>query len=212
MFREKPRRMRPLPQKVVEGLPTKSAKIRALAEAGFARTEIAEFLKIKYQHVRNVLVQSGIPTTPKASAEKGAISAKTAIELWPLERLLASGFVLVGECESRGLEAFAFSASAPPIAGVYAFAVDGLVHYVGLSRSGLQTTMGQYVYGHAKQLTRARVKCLILECLAEGRKVSLAVAHPPPLEWNGLPVEGAPGLEAGLIRLIRPPWNVQGAN
>lgn len=204
--------MRPLPQKVVDGLATKSAKIRALAEAGFARTEIAEFLKIRYQHVRNVLVQSGMPTTPRASVRKREISAKAAVELWPIERLLTAGFVHVGECESRGPEAFAFSASAPPKVGVYAFAVDGMVHYVGLSRSGLQTTMGQYVYGHAKQLTRARVKRLILECLAEGRKVSLAVAHPPSLEWNGLPVEGAPGLEAGLIRLIRPPWNVQGAN
>src|SRR5215207_417450 len=37
-------------------LPTKSAKIRALNEAGYSRTEIANFLNISYQHVRNVLV------------------------------------------------------------------------------------------------------------------------------------------------------------
>lgn len=38
-------------------LPTKAAKIRALARAGFARADIARFLGIRYQHVRNVLAQ-----------------------------------------------------------------------------------------------------------------------------------------------------------
>lgn len=44
--------------KVVVGLPTKSAKIRALGDAGYARGDIARFLDIRYQHVRNVLVQA----------------------------------------------------------------------------------------------------------------------------------------------------------
>lgn len=43
--------------KVCDGLPTKSAKIRALAAAGFARADIARFLDIRYQHARNVLEQ-----------------------------------------------------------------------------------------------------------------------------------------------------------
>ena len=43
-------------QEVVKRLPTISEKIRALDEAGFARTEIARFLGKRYQHVRNVLV------------------------------------------------------------------------------------------------------------------------------------------------------------
>ena len=43
--------------KLVAGLKTKSAKIRALASAGYARADIARFLGIRYQHVRNVLVQ-----------------------------------------------------------------------------------------------------------------------------------------------------------
>jgi len=40
----------------VAGLPTKSAKIRALAAAGLSRSEIAKGLGIRYQHVRNVLI------------------------------------------------------------------------------------------------------------------------------------------------------------
>lgn len=48
------------PQEVVQGLQTTSAKIRALADAGFDRAEIAAFLGIRYQHVRKVLLDAGI--------------------------------------------------------------------------------------------------------------------------------------------------------
>jgi hypothetical protein len=44
-------------EKIAAGLPTKSAKIRALAERGYSRADIARFLGIRYQHVRNVLLQ-----------------------------------------------------------------------------------------------------------------------------------------------------------
>jgi hypothetical protein len=44
---------------VTDGLGTKSAKIHALAQAGYDRAEIARALGIRYQHVRNVLVRSG---------------------------------------------------------------------------------------------------------------------------------------------------------
>ena len=48
---------------VAEGLSTKAEKIRALFRAGYSRSEIAGFLGIRYQHVRNVLVQSGFMET-----------------------------------------------------------------------------------------------------------------------------------------------------
>lgn len=41
---------------VAVGFQTKSDKIRALTKAGYSRSEIADFLGIRYQHVRNVLV------------------------------------------------------------------------------------------------------------------------------------------------------------
>lgn len=40
----------------VAHLPTKSARIRALAAKGLSRADIARALGIRYQHVRNVLV------------------------------------------------------------------------------------------------------------------------------------------------------------
>ena len=48
---------------VVERLSTKAEKIRALFRAGYSRSEIAGFLGVRYQHVRNVLVQSGFMET-----------------------------------------------------------------------------------------------------------------------------------------------------
>jgi len=45
-------------KRIVEGLPTISAKIRALGAAGYPRADIAKFLGKRYQHVRNVLVRS----------------------------------------------------------------------------------------------------------------------------------------------------------
>jgi len=62
---------------------TKADKIRALAKAGYKRQQIADFLGIRYQHVRNVLVDderrakhnppqgaspAGAETKPNASA------------------------------------------------------------------------------------------------------------------------------------------------
>lgn len=53
---------------IAAGLPTKSEKIRRLAAAGFQRAEIARFLDIRYQHVRNVLV------APQPKRPRGAPS------------------------------------------------------------------------------------------------------------------------------------------
>lgn len=50
---------------LVVGMTTKSAKIRALHAAGYARAQIAEYLEIRYQHVRNVLVQGGETEPPR---------------------------------------------------------------------------------------------------------------------------------------------------
>ena len=58
-------------EEIARDLPTKSAKIRALAAAGYGRAEIAAHLGIRYQHVRNVLVadaaKSGAESKPSPS-------------------------------------------------------------------------------------------------------------------------------------------------
>ena len=56
---------------VVEHLPTKSGKIRALAAHGVSRAEIARTLGISYQHVRSVLEQDKARKAKAASAPPG---------------------------------------------------------------------------------------------------------------------------------------------
>jgi AbrB family looped-hinge helix DNA binding protein len=51
--------------KLVANLRTKADKIRALGSAGYTRSQIAKYLDIRYQHVRNVLVRSGATEPPK---------------------------------------------------------------------------------------------------------------------------------------------------
>ena len=85
-------------------------------------------------------------------------------------------------------------------------------YYVGLTQTGLRTRMGHYRRGHVRQKTSSRVKGLISAALKAGKQVQVLIATPEPQEWNGLPVNTAAGLEAGLIRMIRPDWNVLGVS
>ena len=43
-------------KKVYLGLPTKSSKIRYLNSKDWTRGQIAKYMEIRYQHVRNVLI------------------------------------------------------------------------------------------------------------------------------------------------------------
>ena len=129
----------------------------------------------------------------------------------PGDVLLKAGFRHLGEWQLAGQGELELNAQAPIEPGVYAFLVDGWVRYVGLTQTGLRARMGHYRRGHKRQRTSARVKVLIADALAEGKTVRVLIATPGPLEWNGLPVITAAGLEAGLIRMMRPDWNMLGA-
>jgi AbrB family looped-hinge helix DNA binding protein len=57
--------------RLTEGAATKSEKMRILARAGYSRSDIANFLGVKYQFVRNVLVREeerGGDTVPAAQS------------------------------------------------------------------------------------------------------------------------------------------------
>jgi hypothetical protein len=51
---------RPPAAEMIKGLTTTADKIRALAQTNYNRTEISKMLDIRYRHVRNVLLRSGI--------------------------------------------------------------------------------------------------------------------------------------------------------
>lgn len=205
-----------LAEEVIKGLTTKADKIRALARAGYDRVEIGKLLDISYQHTRHVLVRSGIT---------GGLRRQVEVELEPVvvdadpaprnstswEVLLRAGFHLLGEWKATPDKGLRLDAKAPDTPGIYAFVLDDIVVYVGLSQRGLKTRFDQYRRGHLKQRTSARVKQLIASALANGQQIKVIVAMPPAQEWNGLPINTAAGLEAGLIQMIRPEWNILGA-
>ncbi|MER8944295.1 GIY-YIG nuclease family protein [Mesorhizobium sp. M0915] len=197
---------------VIAGLETKSEKIRALLHEGYMRTEVADFLNIRYQHVRKVAVDAGIEgglrrglvVVPK-SKPIPKVRADVAIDL-----LTDAGFERLGTWVADGAGGIGLDTSAPRDAGVYVFVVDGLIKYIGVSRAGIRSRMSNYRLGQAGQKTSARVNQIINEHVTAGTVVEIYIAMPPALEWNGLPVITAAGLEAGLIKMIQPPWNKMG--
>lgn len=209
-------------EEVTLGLETKSDMIRALARAGYMRTEIASFLGIRYQHVRKVLVDAGITEGFKPREEVRLEREPVVVEVgdddspegsadtsW--EVLLRAGFRFLGEWKGEN-DDFQIDAKAPVDAGVYSFVVDDVVMYVGLTQRGLRARLDGYRRGYERQKTNARVKALILEALGSGKRVKVLVAVPEAGEWNGLPVNTAAGLEAGLISMIQPAWNILGVS
>lgn len=207
---------RPPADEIIKELATTADKIRALAQANYDRTEISQILGIRYQHVRNVLLRSGIT---------GGLRRQVEVERDPVtvdatpppredtswEVLTQAGFQLLGEWTRSPESAIALDAEAPTAPGVYAFVVDDVVVYVGLTLSGLRTRFDQYRRGHEGQRTSARINERIVHTLQEGKRVKVLIATPEPLEWQELPVNTAAGLEAGLIEMIRPSWNIKGA-
>lgn len=74
--------------KVAAGLPTTSAKIRALGEAGYQRADIARFLNIRYQHVRNVELQAKKKAQRQRQPEKAAPPAQVWVQVAPDGRVV----------------------------------------------------------------------------------------------------------------------------
>lgn len=193
-----------VPQTIIADLPTTAAKIRALAASGMARAEIARFLGVSYQHVRNTLAARAPTGAAPAAVESAAAPCRGA-------DLLQAGFAEVGQWVACAQVGMRLSGPAPAAAGVYAFLVDDQLCYVGVTQQGLRARLAGYARGDERQRTNARLKRLICECVGQGQQVTILAAFPDDLEWNGLPVNGAAGLEYGLIRRFRPRWNQMGA-
>jgi hypothetical protein len=207
---------RPPAAEIIKGLTTTADKIRALAQADYDRTEISKFLGIRYQHVRNVMLRSGLTGGMRREAE--AEREPVEVDAAPAPRedtswkvLIDAGFQFIGEWTQDPESLIGLDAKAPALPGVYAFTVDDIVVYVGLTLSGLKTRFDQYRRGHKGQRTSSRINGRIAQTLRDGNKVKVLVATPEPSEWQELPVNTAAGLEVGLIEMIRPAWNIRGA-
>ena len=125
--------------------------------------------------------------------------------------LLRCGFDRVGCWELSNEQKLTHPADLPVRAGVYAFAVDDVVQYVGLAGRSLRQRFGFYRNPGATQQTNIRLNDIICGQIRQGVVVEILIAHPPAFEWNGLKVSGSEGLEAGIISEFALPWNVRGA-
>lgn len=102
---------RPPMEKVAAAFETKSDKIRALSKAGYSRTEIANFIGVRYQFVRNVLVNDeragkGAPSIqPSVSEADARLPAdRAAAEVMPVRVFVdAKGEVTIPASHLRGL-------------------------------------------------------------------------------------------------------------
>lgn len=99
--------------RVTVGLKTKADKIRALDAAGFARADIARYLEIRYQHVRNTLVR-GAPSKGRADPSEDDSRRGTWTRLGPGGRVvipvayrhalgLREGDYVQVRCEDEGI-------------------------------------------------------------------------------------------------------------
>ncbi len=133
------------------------------------------------------------------------------------EHLTASGFCLSARWELQENSRVQLIGEPPKQPGVYAFAVDGEVCYVGKAKKGIATRLRPYEIVKGKTVkgkTRQgfRIKTLICKALKSGSEVTvLTIVNLKPIRWRGLPVNLIAGLEAGLIRELQPKtkWNLR---
>lgn len=198
-----------------------SDQIRALAREGLPVADIARRVGVRYQHAYNVLKAAGllaslrsnvVPRLGRSNDLANATVVTAAATTRPpltADILLGSGFVhsarwIVAE------EKLVLDRPLPRERGVYAFTKDGVALYVGLATMGLAKRL--YFYGKpgSTQRTSQRLNGLLLAELGAAKSIDIYTACPPMLDWNGLPVRGDAGLEAGLIEAFALPWNIRG--
>jgi hypothetical protein len=189
-----------------------SEKIRALARKGVATVQIAKQLGIRYQHAYNVLRAdqksgAGPSRTKNDNASYHSVGDKPRLTT---SELLASGFQLSAKWILTDTGSLSLDRALPKAIGVYAFAKDGMVMYVGLATMGLAKRL--YFYGKpgATQRTSQRLNKIIKSELLTAPFIEIYTAVPPNLEWNNLPIHGSAGLEMGLIKKYQLAWNMRG--
>jgi hypothetical protein len=76
-------------------------------------------------------------------------------------------------------------AKAPRVPGVYAFVVDDVVVYVGLTKNGLNIFRAVPPRAQAPAHQCTHLNDRIASTLAAAKRVKVLVATPEPSEWNG---------------------------
>lgn len=185
---------------------SKADQIRQLAAEGLSVSEIAARVGIRYQHAYNVLKRSGAGAAPRPA--KPLRITKPSL---PVQTLLDAGFQRASEWILADAGLLALTEALPKAVGVYAFARDGIVLYVGVATMGLAKRIYFYAKPGVSQRTSLRLNDTIRRELEAAARIEVLIAQPDDMEWNGLPMHGAAGLELGLIKAYALPWNMRSA-
>ena len=185
---------------------TKADDIRRLAAEGLSVSEIAARVGVRYQHAYNVLKRSGATAAPRAV--KPAAQAKPPLHA---QTLLNAGFHRASRWALDDTGLLILTDALPKEVGVYAFVRAGMVMYVGVATMGLAKRIYFYARPGVSQRTSLRLNDTIRRELHSAVEIEVLIAHPEDMQWNGLPVHGAAGLELGLIKAYALPWNMRSA-
>lgn len=91
---------------------------------------------------------------------------------------------------------------------LYALVEDDEIVYVGKSTKTLKHRMGQYEKPGPTQRTSKRNHASIASSIDAGRRVRVFVLKcDSPIEYRGVTINLAAGLEDPLIALFKPDWN-----
>lgn len=186
---------------------TTSDQIRSLAREGLSTAEIARRLGIRYQHAYGVLNKPGGGAAKQA---RGPIHPADKPSLSPAT-LLAGGFKLSSRWTLSEAAQLILDQPVSKEVGVYAFAREDTVLYVGVATMGLARRLYLYTRPGSGQITNQRLHEMLKIELRLVPHIDVYTAVPPDFEWNGLPVHGSAGLELGLIKQFDLPWNVRSA-
>jgi hypothetical protein len=182
---------------------SKADAIRRLATDGLSVSDIAARVGVRYQHAYNVLKRSGATATPRAvktpTQPKPPLHAQTLLDTgfhrvsgWALDD---TGLLILTDALSKDV-------------GVYASVRTGVV-YVGVATMGLAKRIYFYARPGVSQRTSLRLNDIIRRELQSAAKIDVLIAQPEDMQWHGLPVHGAAGLELGLIKAYVLPWNMR---
>lgn len=185
---------------------TKADQIRGLAAEGLSVSEVAARVGVRYQHAYNVLKRSGKITVPRAA--KAPTQSKPPL---PAQTLLDAGFHCASGWALDDTGLLILTEALPKDVGVYAFVRAGVVMYVGVATMGLAKRIYFYARPGVSQRTSLRLNDIIRRELQSAAKIDVLIAQPEDMQWHGLPVHGAAGLELGLIKAYALPWNMRSA-
>lgn len=184
---------------------SKSDRIRDLGRQGLPTRAIADEVGVAYQHAYKVLKAADL--LPMAQTRPVATRSTPACPILTSERLLAHGFLLEGSWMLAGFGVLLLDGRVERGPGVYAFAIDGIVHYVGVATRCVANRLGFYRRPGTSQRTNIRLNALMIEVLASTDRIDVLVARPEAATWDGLPVNMCAGLELGLIHDFQLAWN-----